>query len=455
MPKEKYSDPGFWLALAAFALTLAAFWPGYLSWDSAYQWAQARGAVPLDPAHPPVMVRTWIALRALLPDPGGVFAVQATLWWAAVALFAHALGGSAWRRGFTVLLLGAWPPLLALLPHLWKDVWMTALFALALACLAMELRGGRRIAWLAAALLALAAGIAFRSNAITAALPLLAWIGWRATGDGRSTPSALSSGNSRRRATRQHLLRAGAATMVAGIVAVGGAALANFSTAKPMPVWPAIALWDMAAVSIEADELLFPSDWIEPTLTVADLRRDFDPSVNVPSFVGGQLRLNFYYDYTPAQYAELRDAWLALPREHPRAYFAHRARVSAFLFGLRQAEHADGLVLSPDITAFADNPPLQRNDGALNRWLQPKLSALVDTPVFAGWVYLLLAAGLVLRWLWRRDGGFGALSGITALSSLALAAPLVLAAPSSDFRYLMWSVAASLFALALTAGKSS
>ena len=43
-----------------------------------------------------------------------------------------------------------------------------------------------------------------------------------------------------------------------------------------------------------------------------------------------------------------------------------------------------------------------------------------------------------------------ALSGLVALSSLALAAPLLVLSPSSDFRYLLWSVAAALLAAALS-----
>lgn len=443
------------VAAAGFALTLATFWPGYLSWDSAYQWWQARGGA-LDPAHPPVMVRTWQLVRMVLPDPGGMLAVPAAIWWVAMAIFANALGGSAWRRGATVALLGAWPPLFALLPHLWKDVWMSALFALAVACLAAEARVPRpgeraphRTAWRWVAVAALTVGCAFRFNALPAVIPLVAWLGFRATGKpwtrmGRRVPGPLERGVSQ-------------GFGLLAVVWLGGVFL-NHSPNRDVPVWPSVALWDLAAVSIAEDRVLFPPDWIEPSLTVADLRRDFSPHVNVPSFANGQLKLNYYFDYTPAQYAELRAAWLRLPLDHPRAYFAHRAEVGAYLFGLRQAAHPDGSVLSPGVVAFKDNPPLAPNDGALNRTLQPALSSLVDTPLFAGWPYAVLALGLAAVWgrTWRRGGArgadhaaAGALSGVVALSALALAAPLPLLAPAADFRYLMWTVLAALMAGAL------
>jgi hypothetical protein len=453
-------DPGFALlaALAGFALTLLAFWPGYLSWDSAYQWAQARGAMPLDATHPPVMVRLWMGVRSVLPDPGGLLVLQAALWWGALALFANALGGGGGRRALTVLLIGLWPPLLALLPHLWKDVWMAGFFLLAVAALAVDQRrridaeGGEvpGLRWILVACGALAIGCAFRLNALPAVLPLAVWMAVKST-TLRPHRKYIRVNAWMHARLGRHVRTSLLIPTFLGLIVAVGVLLNQTPHARPVAVWPSIAMWDIAAVSIAEDRVLFPPDWIDPALTVADLRRDFDPAVNVPSFAAGQLKLNYYYDYTPDQFAELRSVWLALPLQHTEAYFAHRARLSAFLFGLRQAEHPDSLVLAPDIVGFAGNPPLARNDGALNRWLQPKLSALVDTPLFAGWLYLVVAAGLVARWAWRRDGGFGALSGVVALSALLLAAPLAVLSPSSDFRYLMWSVVATGLALALSA----
>lgn len=412
-----------WLAgLAGLGFVLLAFWPGYLSWDSAYQWWQARSG-ELDPTHPPVMVRIWQLSRLVLPDPGGMLLLPLSLWWSALALFADALGGSALRRAATVLLLGLWPPLLALQPHLWKDVWMTALFALAVACLAQDLRSGRR-GWRAGALVALVFACAFRFNALPAALPLLAWIGWREWPGRR--------------------LRVAVATLVMAVaVQLGAGALNHVPGGRDMAVWPTVAMWDIAAVSIAEDRVLFPPDWVAPDLTVADLRRDFQPYVNVPSFHSGQLRLNYYYDYTPEQFAQLRAAWLSLPRDHAAAYAAHRATVTAFLFGLRQGDHPDSLVLAPGIVAFKDNPAAARNDGALNRRLQPVLDGLVDAPLFAAWPYLLVllvVAGLALK---PAATPPQRLAAVIASSGLLLALPLVLLSPSSDFRYVAWCLLAA------------
>lgn len=417
-----------WLAaVAGLLFTLLAFWPGYLSWDSAWQWWQARTG-ELDPAHPPVMVRIWQLSRLALPDPGGMLLLQAALWWAAMAAFAQALGGGAWRRAGTVVFIGAWPPLLALLPHLWKDLWMMGGFALAVALLAAELRTPRR-SLRVAAVLALGAGVAFRLNALPAALPLLAWVAWRQW-PGRG-------------------LRVAAMTVLLAVVVQGVSWIANLAPgARAMPVWPAVAMWDIAAVSIAEDELLFPPEWVEPGLTVADLRRDFSPFVNVPSFASGQLRLNFYTEFTPEEYAALREAWLSLPLRHPRAYFAHRAEVTAYLLGFRQQAHPDYLVLQPTIVPLRDNPAVAPPSGALHGGLQAVLNDAVDTPLFAAWPYLLASLLLAAFAAWRRAPGDGLVAAV-AVSGWALALPLVLLSPSSDFRYLGWCLLATLMAAAL------
>ena len=188
---------------------------------------------------------------------------------------------------------------------------------------------------------------------------------------------------------------------------------------------------------------------MEPGLTVQDLRRDFSPFVNVPSFESGQLRLNFYYDYTPAQYAELRRVWLSLPLDHPRAYFGHRAEVSAYLLGLRQAAQPDFQVLQPAIVPLRDNPVVAPPSGGLHRLVQSRLDSMVDTPVFAGWLYLLLSFGVLAFTAIRRRGPHDGLAAAVAASGLLLALPLLAFAPSADFRYLAWMVAASLMALPL------
>ena len=75
-----------WLiALAGFALDVAAFWPGQMSFDSAYAWWQARGGETTNIA-PPMLIFVWRACDALLEGPGLVFALHLALFWSGLAL---------------------------------------------------------------------------------------------------------------------------------------------------------------------------------------------------------------------------------------------------------------------------------------------------------------------------------------------------------------------------------
>lgn len=73
-------------ALAA-AFRSAVFYPGYLSFDAAEQWRQAR-AFALNHLHPPLPAPLRHVLDRLWPGSGGMFAGQTLLDWGGLALLA-------------------------------------------------------------------------------------------------------------------------------------------------------------------------------------------------------------------------------------------------------------------------------------------------------------------------------------------------------------------------------
>lgn len=431
-----------WLAaLLGLAVSLGVFWPGYMSWDSAYQWWQARQNA-FDSVHPPLMAMIWQLSDRVVEGPGGMFALQAALLWSALALFAAALPLRPGLRAAIVLGLGFWPPLFALLPHVWKDLWTLAGFAWALALLAQDLRAPHR-GWRLAALLALAFACAFRHNAITGALPLLAWIGWRELTLRR--PKAPSLGQAAR------------AVLIGIVLAVPVWALASLPSLDARvkhteKVWSVVTLWDAAAVSLAEGALVYPPELVDPALTLDELRGKFVDYSNTSVYETGKLRHSFDGPYTPAQREALDALAWSLPREHAPAYFAHRWRLTQLLLGWDRAGLPDGLVLMPGLHQYNDNPPVAPQSSALHARTLAALQSLVDTPLFAGWIYLLacavvLAVGIARMARVPRAG----LAAAVAASSLAYALPLALASGSAEFRYLAWPVLATLAALILIA----
>jgi hypothetical protein len=424
-------EPAVWLAGAiGFAVTLAAFWPGYLSFDAAYQWWQARHG-QYSSVHPPLLSIAWSFTERLHSGPGPVFAMFALMHWFAFTWIASRLVAPSPLRIGVLWLAGFWPPLFALLAHVWKDVAVMTLFGLGVALLASGSR--RRIAFaLAASCFVL--GAAMRHNAITALPPLLLWMAWVAT------PAD----------TRRPRLRALGIAFGASLVVFGLARLPeHVPGVERIPAWPAVAAWDLAAVSVQEQRVLLPREILfVPDDPLPLLGQHYAPASNVPTLVSGGVRSNFLFPYSEAVSRDLRARWLALPFEYPGSYFEHRLAVSARLFGLVEDPLAAQQVLMPGIVAYQDNPPLAPRADALNRSVQGALQSLVPSLLFDGWLYLLVAGGLVVV-ATRRRGARNQLAAATALSGLCYALPLVIATGSAEFRYLSWLVAATLLAALL------
>jgi hypothetical protein len=411
-----------------------------MSWDSAYQWWQARHD-QFDSVHPPLMAMIWQLTDRVVEGPAGMLALQAALLWSALAMFASALPLRPRWRVAIVLLLGFWPPLFGLLAHIWKDLWTLAGFAWALAFLAQDLRAPHR-GWLAGAFLALVFACAFRHNALTGALPMIVWIAWRATsGWPNFQPRAGLPGTA--------MLTGG----LLGILMV----LPLLNHADPRirqteRVWSVVTLWDAAAVSLAEGRLVYPPELMDPTLTLEELRGKFVDYSNTSVFELGKLRHSFDGPYTIEQRDALDELAWALPREHAPAYFAHRWRLTQLLLGWDREALPDGLVFMPGLHVYGDNPPVEARTDALHLKSRDAMMAIVDTPLFAGWLYLLACVAVVGYATTRfRRGHAIALAGVVALSSLAYALPLALASGSAEFRYLAWPLLATLAALSLLA----
>ena len=428
-----------WLAaLLGLAVALGVFWPGYMSWDSAYQWWQARQDA-FDSVHPPLMAMIWQLSDRVVAGPGGMFALQAALLWSALAMFAAALPLRPALKFAIVLGLGFWPPLFALLPHVWKDLWTLAGFAWAIALLAQDLRAPHR-GWRYGALLAVAFACAFRHNALTGAIPLVLWIAWREADACGRVPRPL----------RFRAAMVFTAVMMAAVVVLSALPARDARVRHTDQVWSVVTLWDAAAVSLAEGALVYPPELVDPTLTLDELRGKFVDFSNTSVYETGKLRHSFDGPYTRAQRNALETLAWSLPRDHAPAYFAHRWRLTQLLLGWDRAALPDGLVLMPGLHPYSDNPPVAPQSSALHARVLAALQWLVDTPLFAGWIYLLACAVMMVLGFARRVGDARTgLAAAVAASSLAYALPLALASGSAEFRYLAWPVLATLAALIL------
>jgi len=428
-----------WLAAAiGLALTLWAFYPGYVSQDSAEQYRQARTG-ELNTHHPPLMALVWMLTDRVIPGPGGIFVLFALVYWAGLALVAAHATRSRWAKVMAVLGIGLWPPMIGLLAHVWKDVGLLAAFLLASGLLIRESRRPSRVLLLAAFIL-IALGAGFRHNGLFAALPFMPYLAWRWLRPDRPVEKS----------ARPRVIA------VAALAAIAAVTLAQLPDYLPQverrSMWPTVALWDLAAVSVDEGRILIPDSLLRPGLTLQEIASNFDPSTNTSTFQTNKIVLSLWAPYTTTQNRDLLRAWLALPFEHRSAYWRHRWRLTCLLFGSGAQGRPVGQVLQPEYQQLAGNPPIVPNQSALNRPALIALGSVIRTPLFGGWLYLTLSVLVLVSCLRRSDRTRHALAATIAASGLCYALPLTVLSGAADFRYLSWLVGASMVAALMRFG---
>jgi hypothetical protein len=422
-----------WLAAAiGLAFTLWAFYPGYVTQDSAEQYHQALSG-DFDTHHPPLMAMLWRITDHVIPGPGGLFVLFAIAYWAALALVASSMRGR-WRQVVAVAVIGLWPPMIGLLAHVWKDVGLLAMFMLASGLMVRESRRPSRVPLIIAlGLIALGAG--FRHNGFFAALPFMPYLAAR----------WVSMERTRLRIITFAVLAMLATTFIAQ--------LPNYlPNVKRRSMWPTVALWDLAAVSISEGRILIPDSLVRSPLTLPELESTFDDSTNTSTFSTGKIVLSLSAPYDAKQDRDLLHAWSALPFQHASAYWRHRWRLTRRLFGSGEEGRPAGLVLQPEDQNVAGNPPITPNRSRLNNFVMASLFYLIGTPLFGGWLYLSIAFLVLVSCIRRSARAQHVLAATIATSGLCYALPLTVISGAADFRYLSWLVGASLIAALLRFG---
>jgi len=436
---ETSANETVWLpwvvAAIGLVVTFWAFYPGYMSQDSAAQYLQARTG-QFNTQHPPMMALIWQLTDRVVPGPGGIFGLFVILYWAGLALVAAHATKRRWAKVLAILGIGWWPPMIGLLAHVWKDVGLLAGFLLACGLLAWESAYPSRVL-LAIAFIVIGLSAGFRHNGIFAALPFMVYLAERLL-----RPASDETGTSRSRFI--------AVAALAAFVTITIAKLPDYlPSVQRRSMWPTVALWDLAAVSVEERHILIPESLLRPGLTLQELDSSFSAFTNTSTFSTDKIRLSLWEPYDAKQNQDLVRAWSALPFEHGPAYWRHRWRLTCLLFGSGARGRPGYLVLQPEYQQLADNPPVVPNRSALNLLVMGALQYLVRTPLFGGWLYMALA-GLVLAGCIIRPGGANAaLAATIAASGLCYAVPLSVLSGAADFRYLSWLVGASLVAAML------
>jgi hypothetical protein len=424
-----------WLVLVVYA------YPGQLTQDSYDHLREVRDSVWTD-AHPPVMNLLWSVADYIVAGPFGMLVLQSTLVVAGLyAVLRRALEPRRAAWAATGVLL--YPPVFVVLPVIWKDSPMTG-FLLIGAVLLFDRRRRVRLAGLAA----LGVATALRYNAFAATFPLIALVfEWE--------PGA--------RWLRRYSIAAVAwlATTVAAF-AVNAAI-----TDQKMHSWHStLALFDIVGTLAFVDEGL-PDAELERLLAGTDLRvhtkihdairgayrpDDYLPIVMEDKHpILWQVPINGYVPAPEGQRDAIERAYKAVIGGHLGAYTKHRVAVMGEVLWLFHARPA--AAIRSRAIAY---PDYHKALGLGTGWstLQVKMTRWVTwvwrkTPLFAPWVYAVIALLLLPLALRHRDVLALLLSGFgLELSLLPLAA-------TPDYRYSHWMIlTACLATIMLTARRA-
>ncbi|HEX5059347.1 MAG TPA: hypothetical protein VFV99_08310 [Kofleriaceae bacterium] len=411
-----------WTAIALYS------YPGFTSYDSIEQLAQARGLMPLSDWHLPIMPLTWRVLDKVIAGPLLMVLLQCSLLLAGMqALLTRVL--RPWIAVLATLAVFLWPPVFTLMAIVWKDSLMAGVLVASFAALTSARRGAR-----IAALAGFFYAAMLRHNAIIAIAPMLVLVApWPA---------------------RQPLWRRRLAGLAITLVVFGAAQLANRAliTERRYPFATSLATYDIAGMLRYADPLpdatldrmlagvpLVAHDHIQRRAELAWSPLSWFPSVDSP-------RRLMTRPATAAERDAVVSAWWRLIRDQPRAYLLARLRVMRELIGLRMYETGRWEVMNAageDVVLLAGyGIHIARPDWQVRlSWWLAELSG--TSLLFRAWPYLLVALALAIAA--RRN-----LTVLTLVASgLVYEAALFVIAPSVDFRYSTWLVLCTLIAFAL------
>jgi hypothetical protein len=400
------------VGMAAFAASVLIFYPGFQSFDSAYQFWQARTG-HFSNQSPVVMTALWSAINAWWPSPAALLIVHLAAYWLGVVLLASAIVERTELRAGFILLVGFLPPPFVILGHLWTDSSLIAAMTLGFGLTVVAFVHHRILPLILALPVIVYAG-AVRHNSLAAIVPLaLLWAA--AACEGRFAPA-----------------RRGASVAIAAVVVVGsfafGRVLDHSLARDRVTTWALVAGWDLAALSVRNEAMLIPEFDRTPGLTLAHLRRDYSTYTNVPLFVADE-HVRHGMDgeaYSDDERWRLARAWGAsapgAPARIPRAPMGgHVAPVRA----LRRS--ARGLFFTPSVVPYRDNPPpppvLWPGRERLIEFVRAHRGSFAFAPI--GYLAIALAGSLI-GWTRRRTPA-GTIALALGTSGLLLVLPLVVA----------------------------
>ena len=424
------------IAVVGFLAVLFVFQPGYMSHDSLTQLRQARSGVFSD-AHPPILAFIWSLVDKAVRGPFGMLVLQNLMFWSGAALFAASLQTKRAVQVAVVGLIGFFPPVFGQLGTVWKDVWFLGAMMMAIGLVANAHRVRSRHLMLGGSVLFFLLATGMRHNAVAAVFGIAMWVvhqfGVRASD----------------RRWKETLQVVGGAAAITVLVYIASATISGVLTDHRSHFWQALAIYDVAGVSVNTNQNMFPPDSgvLRDTTRLEDIDTVYTSRSLLPLYReicdgDNVCRASvFIRTEDDRELDALGDLWLTTVTSQPGAYLEHRWDVFRHVLGLTP----DPVWVPIYSLKIRENDlGLQFQESPLNDLVTDVVLKLSETPLYRIWVYgiaLTAALGLGL-WNWQRSRDIAVVA--IASSGWLYLVGYFFVAPSPDFRYNVWGIEALL-----------
>lgn len=412
------------VAAGILALLVIIFYPGYMSPDSISHLEQATGVTHLTDWHPPVMTRLWGLLIGVTGHISSMLIFQLVLLVAAmfmlsILVYRHTRN-RAWALSVYVIVL--LPNIMNIAGVIWKDVQMAFSLTLAILLIWFIITSKKSLGRIAmcgivglALLLILYAGI-LRHNALFAVLPILFVL-----------PSLLTK--------RPHVWSGLASVIIGLVVTIGATIVINQPSEKTHPI-----------TAVQLDDIVH----------VANLDGEHHGRWSMYKKIHGTCRdktkdiMNSYIICTTASQREalknehqgVFNDWLSTIIRHPIRYASYRlATFSIFLFPQPERMY----IFQPGIEQNQVGAAVKNEYAISGLAAYVKGGAQANIPlIFQPWLYLAVLVFIYYKSGRIREQVQRHFIRAVALSGLIYIVAYVPMAVAVDYRYMYWSVFATM-----------
>ncbi len=442
----------FLFAALATLVSMAVFFPGFLSDDSLTQLKQARAAIYTD-VQPPLMSIIWRAVDYVMKGQTGMLILQNYLYWAGLSLIFLPF-----RRSLlyfpAVIVVGLFPPYFLLQGSIWKDNLMggfmlTALGFYVLAFLyrteAADPRGVKRAVCLAASVGCVFLALMMRHNAVFAVFPLLYLVASEGLAKWQPPKHVLE-------------LKPLAASAAATIALFFLASTLNDALAdRHFRMGQYVAVYDIVAVAATSGEPVFDEEkypalkagFTGPYQDHAAVAKAYNPCDAFPVFVTHTWGKSLWTQTSNS--AAVDDAWSAwrdTAAKHPGLLIAHKFRVFACSLGFGEMGEWYAPIffyVSPNAEALGIH---SSGLSVFQKYIADQAWYLSKTAVYKVYIYFVIAVAIALLALFGRNR-FDRLAFCVAVSGLMYQGGYLFIGIGTEFRYYIWLILCAIVSAAL------